>query len=135
MHIGISLFSRRCETNISFIKLNKEIARRKLILEETHFPRGYRAIGVQGTYMRSLLKMAWVSNFFFSSINSIGGLPLPPPPSSLYLVSIRIFIARFHCIAQNADKSHYPETTAAALKRAAYLAALKFQSEPFSETQ
>lgn len=39
----------------------------------------------------------------------------------LLAVSIRIFIARFRCIAQNADKSHYPETTAA-LERAAYLA-------------
>lgn len=47
-------------------------------------------------------------------------------------VSIRIFIGRSHCIAQNADKSHYPETTGA-LERAAYLAALKFRSKPFPE--
>lgn len=58
--------------------------------------------------------MARESNFF-SSINSI------LPPHASLAVSMRIFIARFRCIAQNADKSHYPETTAA-LERAAYLA-------------
>lgn len=50
----------------------------------------------------------------------------------LHPIFVRIFIARFRCIAQNADKSHYPGTTVA-LKRAAYLAALKFRSKPFSE--
>lgn len=57
---------------------------------------------------------------FRRSIPSPHGNP-PPSPRAPLAVSMRIFIARFRCIAQNADKSHYPETTAA-LERAAYLA-------------
>lgn len=76
---------------------------------------------------------------FLLFVDQFHGSPTPlPPPLSLsralpsHPISVRIFIARFRCIAQNADKSHYPGTTAA-LKRAAYLAALKFRSKPFSE--
>jgi len=64
----------------------------------------------------------------FLSLSLSVSLSLP-----LHPISVRIFIARFRCIAQNADKSHYPGTTVA-LKRAAYLAALKFRSKPFSES-
>lgn len=84
-----------------------------------------REIEARGVYARSQMTQEDEkgSNFSFSSINPIGRrqlavlLPLRP-------VSIRIFIGRSHCIAQNADKSHYPETTGA-VERAAYLAPLK----------